>query len=110
MKNLNEYIDFLGLELPVTVIVKTSIKEKNWDAYYLPRHGKKGKLTSHKIVIRSNGLSRNFDTILAHELIHAKQEEMKQEEIHGKIFRKFAKLMEEEFSLEEIYIDGIDLN
>lgn len=109
MKKLNDYIEFLGLTLPVELTVKTKMNKK-CDGQYLPKFDRKGKLSSHKITIFSLGITRDFNTLLAHELIHAKQEEMKQEEIHGKIFRKFAKLMEEEFSLEDIYIDGIDLN
>jgi hypothetical protein len=109
MKKLNEFIDYLGLELPVSVTLRTRPNKKT-DGFYLPVHNKKGKLSGHKIVIYVTGLARPFDTILAHELIHAKQEEMKQEEIHGKIFRKFAKMMEEEFGLEQIYLPDIDLN
>jgi hypothetical protein len=54
-------------------------------------------------------MGRDFDTVLAHELIHAYHEENGIQEWHGKRFRKDAKLMTKKFSwLEGVYRKGID--
>lgn len=111
MQNLNDYIKFLGLVKPVTVRVKTGRTKKDYDALYQARYSDKtGKLLGHCITIYTQDSSRDFDTLLAHELIHAWQEEHSKNEIHGKHFKKYAKKMTEHFGLQEIYIEGVDTN
>lgn len=110
MELLNNLIEHMGLRKPVTVTIKTR-KGKDCDAMYLPHYSDRtGKLIGHKITIYTVGTSRPFDTLLAHELIHAKQEEMRLLEIHGPFFREEAKALEQAFGLEEIYLDDIDEN
>lgn len=111
MQNLNDYIKFLGLTKPVVVRVN-SRTHKAWHGYYLPKFSRKtGKLQEHKITIYLGDLGDAMDRILAHELIHAwQQENNKQDELHGKHFRKMAKVMNEHFGLQEIYRKGIDTN
>jgi predicted SprT family Zn-dependent metalloprotease len=53
-------------------------------------------------------VTRDFNTLLAHELIHAWQEENRKAETHGKHFKKLAKQLESQFGFTEIYIKGID--
>ena len=109
MKSLHEYITFLGLKKPVNLRIVTR-KNRFADAEYEPEYsGKTGKLKEHKITIFVKDNSRNFDTLLAHELIHAWQEEHKKTETHGKLFIKYAKKMEEHFNLTEIYLPDVDL-
>lgn len=111
MQNLNDYIKFLGLTKPVTVRVKTGKTKKSYDALYQARYSDKtGKLLGHCVTIYTQDSSRDFDTLLAHELIHAWQEEQGKTEIHGKHFKKYAKKMNEYFGLQEIYIKGVDIN
>jgi hypothetical protein len=108
MKNLTKYTEFLALKKPVCIRVITKMNE--WvDALYMPVYSGKGKLREHKITIYYNGNSRDFDTLLAHELIHAKQEEKQLKEIHGRFFRKTARKMQKRFKLERIYIKGLDV-
>lgn len=108
MLYLQKYINFLGLKKPVDVTIKTRWG-RDCDAYYLPTYSdRNGKLTGHKIVIWLGGANRTFDTLLAHELIHAWQEENKKLEIHGKHFQRMAKAMQKAFALEKIYWPGVD--
>ena len=108
MENLNNYIEYLGIKLPVTIKVKTRVSKK-YDAYYLPKYNNKGKLAEHMITVYIMGLSRSLDTIIAHELIHAKQEETKTADIHGAYFQSYARTMEKHFGLEQIFVEGLDV-
>jgi len=108
MNNLFEYIEYLKLEKPVTIKIVTK-PYKLADAEYRPRYNKHGELKSHNIWIYLCDNHREFNTLLAHELIHAWQEENSKTEIHGKYFRKYAKKMEKDFNLKEIYIPDIDV-
>lgn len=109
MKNLYEYIKFLGLKKPVNLRIVT--RKNRWaDAEYEPEFSEKtGKLKEHKITIFLKDNSRDFETLLAHELIHAWQEENKKTETHGEYFIKYARKMEQEFNLNEIYLPDVDL-
>ena len=108
MKNLFDYIKFLGLKKPVNIRIITKYY-KHADAEYMPVYSDKtGKLKEHKLWIYLCNNTRDFNTLLAHELIHAWQEENKIEEIHGPAFIKCARKMETEFNLKEIYIEGVD--
>jgi hypothetical protein len=105
---LNELTEALGLKLPITLVVRTR-RNKTCDAYYLPIHSDRtAKLIGHKIVIYTKDVTRDFNTLLAHELIHAWQEENRKAETHGKHFKKLAKQLESQFGFTEIYIKGID--
>ena len=111
MQNLQDYITFLGLTKPVVVRVKTRKNKKDYDALYQARYSDKtAKLLEHCITIYTQNASRDFDTLLAHELIHAWQEEHGKHEIHGKHFKKYAKKMTEYFGLQEVYIKDVDTN
>jgi hypothetical protein len=110
MQNLHEYIKFLGLTKPVVVRVKTRAN-KHYDGFYIARYSDRtGKLLEHRITIHVTKNARAFDTLLAHELIHAWQEENKKTEIHGKHFKRLAKAMGEHFGIDEIYLKGVDEN
>ena len=106
---LYEYIKFLGLKKPVNLRIVTR-KNRFADAEYEAEYSDKtGKLKEHQITIFYKDNSRNLDTLIAHELIHAWQEVNKKAETHGEYFKKYARKMEKEFNLTEIYIDGVDL-
>lgn len=108
MKTLYKYIQYLGLKKPVNLKIIT--RKNRWaDAEYEPEYSDKtGKLKQHNITIYFKDNSRDFETLVAHELIHAWQEENKKSETHGKYFIKYARKMEKDFNLTEIYIDGVD--
>lgn len=108
MKLLNDLIAHLGIKLPVTITIKTR-KGKDCDGLYLPHYSDRtGKLIGHKITIYTVGISRSFETLLAHELIHALQEEKRLTEFHGPFFAEMAELLEWDFNIKEIYLKDID--
>lgn len=109
MKNLYDYIKFLGLKRPVNLRIITK-RNRFADAEYEGEYSDvSGKLIGHNITIFFKGNSRDFETLVAHELIHAWQEENKKHETHGPAFIKYARKMEKQFNLKEIYIEGVDL-
>ena len=108
MQNLNDYIKFLGLTKPVVVRIN-SRTHKAWDGYYIARYNNKGKLAEHRITVYLQDQSRDFNTTLAHELIHAWQEENGHTEFHGKHFKRIARKMEKSFGLVNVYIKGTDI-
>ena len=110
---LNEFVKYLGLTRPYKIEIK-SRKHKSMDAGYIALYsdGGKGTLHSHLIRVYAGNIrrnnSRNLETIIAHELIHAWQEEMSIDEIHGPMFIKMAKSMDTIFDLPNIYMPDID--
>ena len=104
---MKQFIDYLGLKKPVTIRVLP--KSNKWaDADYEAEYSEKGKLLEHIITVYTKGLQRDFNTLIAHELIHAWQAENNKDEIHGPYFVKLAKKMETKFGLREVYLPGID--
>ena len=109
MFNLYEYIKFLGLKKPVNLRIITR-KNKWADAEYEPEYSDKtGKLREHCITVYYKDNTRDLDVLIAHELIHAWQEENKAYETHGPAFIKYARKMEKHFGLREVYIPEVDL-
>ena len=108
MTRLYDFIKYLGLKKPVNLRIIT--RKNRWaDAEYEPEYSDKtGKLKEHKITVYFKDNSRDLDTLIAHELIHAWQEEHKKQETHGEYFIKYARKMENDFNLKEIYIEGVD--
>ena len=105
----NEIRRDLGLKLPIKLIFSEAKKPK-FAGMYMPIRNNKGKLTSHKITIYLNcAAGRSIDTLIAHELIHAWQDENGHTEIHGKHFRKYARILHEDYGIEHIYLKGTDL-
>lgn len=109
MQLLNDLIKALGLQKPVMLTIKTR-RGKDCDAYYMPQYSDRtGKLKAHRITIYTVESTRSFETLLAHELIHAKQEEQSKEEFHGKYFVKWAADLEKQFpTIKDIYLKGTD--
>ena len=90
MQTLNRYCEFLELQKPVDLRIIQRFN-KSADAYYEPIYSEKGKLKRHKITIYTVDACRDFDTLLAHELVHAWQEEKGfTKRAHGKQFRRMA--------------------
>lgn len=99
---------FLGLKKPVHVKYSKRGK-KSADAIYLPHYSNDGKLKAHRITIyMGNQLTRSVLTLYAHELIHAKQEEKGLTEIHGRMFIRWARRLEMEFGLRDIFMLDVD--
>lgn len=107
-----ELIEFLALEKDVELTFTTKANAK-CDAEYSPvyRENKSGEwnLKKHRIkLFVGNELERDLNSLIAHELIHAWQEENGKDEIHGKHFRKMSRKLEAEFGLLGIYNPEID--
>lgn len=101
-------ISWLDLKKPVDLTIKTR-KGKDCDAYYLPNYSdRNGRLKGHKIVVYLTDSGRTLETLVAHELIHAWQEENNKQEFHGKHFQRLAESMGSAFGLEKIYWEGVD--
>ena len=97
-------IKTLKIKKPVRVIFQFGTVSEN-DAEYQPRYTDSGKIKFHKITIFEN-TDRDIETLIAHELIHAKQEENNIADIHGKYFQRKAKLFPE---LPHIYMPDRDI-
>ena len=112
MENLAYYIEFLGLKSPVELTFKTK-SNKHSDAVYLPKFSNRGNLKAHKITLYLGNQDitarRTIDELIAHELIHAWQQENKIVEWHGSNFIMMAIAMKHAFDLPNIYIADLDL-
>lgn len=107
MFDILEIVKYLGLKKPFDIQIK-SRKHKNMDAAYWALN-RKGKLVSHLIrVYTGNDSARSLECLIAHELIHAWQEENNILEIHGTKFIKMAEKIEYKFGISNIYIPGVD--
>jgi len=111
MENLAYYIKFLGLKSPVELTLKTK-SNKHSDAVYWPKFSNKGNLKAHKITVflgnQDVNSKRNLDELIAHELIHAWQQENNIAEFHGLNFVLQAIAMDEKFDLPNIYLAELD--
>lgn len=111
LENLGYYIQFLGLKSPIEITFKTKAN-KNMDAVYLPKFSNRGNLKAHKIVVflgnQTPDYTRTIDELVAHELIHAWQQENNIQEFHGITFRLQANEMSERFNLPNIYLAELD--
>ncbi len=80
----------LNLKKPYKIILKSS-ESNTADAKYWGMYNSKGKLESHLIhVYLGNDSARSLETLIAHELCHAKQDERGNKDTHGKSFRRYA--------------------
>lgn len=108
MELMLDIIEELGLKKPVDLTIKTR-KAKDCDAFYQPIYSdKNGELKSHRIVVYIINPERSFETLVAHELIHAWQEENHKQEMHGDWFQTKAEQLEDIFGLEDIYRSEVD--
>jgi hypothetical protein len=53
--------------------------------------------------------SRDLETIIAHELIHAWQEENGHADTHGASFKKAARRVAKKFNLPHVYLPDVDI-
>ena len=111
MENLAYYIEFLGLKSPVELTLKTK-SNKSMDAVYLPKFSNKGNLKAHKITVFLGNLDvnakRTLNELIAHELIHAWQQENNIAEFHGVNFVLQAIRLDDKFDLPNIYLAELD--
>lgn len=105
---IKSVISSLKITLPVTFTITT--KESNNDGYYMPIHNDDCELVGHRIRIYLNSdTSRSVEAIIAHELIHAWQEENSDTGVHGRKFAYRARKLEKKYALNNIYIPRVDV-
>jgi SprT-like family len=103
---------YLKLKKPVDIQFRFC-KTSEYDAEYWPKMRDNGKVKRHIIrfyVCSDLDFDREFNTLLAHELIHAYQAERGLTEIHGKHFKRLAKKLEKRFALTNIYNSELDID
>lgn len=91
----------LNLKLPVKFVFEE--KENDSAGYYIPLYSKKGLLRKHKIFINMLDCGRSFESLIAHEMIHAWQEENRKKDCHGKSFIKMSQHIQNVLKIEGIF-------
>ena len=112
---LNVCQEYLELEYPIDIRIKTRSK-KSCDAKYNAMLSSDNQLVHHRITIYLGNLgynSRTFDELLAHELIHAWQQENHYLDVHGKSFQFCAEGLQEclqsfGFDVHNLYMPDLD--
>jgi len=102
-------VEYLGLEKPYTIKLNSKSK-KSASAEYIAKYNRGGELVSHQITIylgNQHTDTRDIETLIAHELIHAYQEEAGIEEIHGDDFIDIAELLSDYLQTVGIYVGNI---
>jgi Zn-dependent peptidase ImmA (M78 family) len=102
-------VEYLGLEKPYTIKLNSKGK-KSASAEYRAIYNRGDILVSHQITIylgNQDTDSRDIETLIAHELVHAFQEEHNIEEIHGDDFIDVAGLLSMYLETAGIYVGNI---
>lgn len=102
-------VEYLGLEIPYTIKLNSKGK-KSASAEYRASYNRGDILISHQITIylgNQDTDSRDIETLIAHELIHAYQEEHNINEIHGDDFAEIAGLLSRYLETAGIYVGNI---
>jgi predicted SprT family Zn-dependent metalloprotease len=108
MNIIFDIVDYLGLQKPYKIELK-SRGNKSATAKYWALYSDKGAggLHSHwiRVYLRNIGIpgERDLNTIIAHELIHAWQEEKGYTDIHGTSFQMKAAEIAAEFKMPGVY-------
>jgi len=109
MINIPQIAKYLGLKRPFQIELKSRTNTK-MDASWEGLYNSKGKLSSHLITVYLGNISdRSLDSLIAHELIHAWQEEKGIIETHGSDFKIKSLQLAHMFELSAIYIPGRDI-
>ena len=102
-------VEYLGLEKPYTIKLNSKGK-RSASAEYRASYNRGDILISHQITIylgNQDTDSRDIETLIAHELIHAFQEEKGIIEIHGQDFIDVAGLLSMYLETAGIYVGNI---
>lgn len=117
MKTLIEHIsEYLGLEKPLDIKIVSKKRGVTWCGDYRPDFNDEGELKKHLIRIYLNNIScstntRTFWGVVAHEMVHAWQQEAGIEDTkhHCKKFADMANMVKERFSLGDVFIPDVDV-
>ena len=115
-KQLNGFVDTVHGKLDLLCPVELRFKfidNEETDAEYIPKFNKRGDIKRHIItfyVCPQWQFERSFQTLIAHELIHAWQAENNCGEIHGEKFQYWARILEQDFGimLDRVYDPELD--
>lgn len=114
MFDIQDIVKVLGLKKPYTITLKSKSNKNALGLYWGMYSG--NKLESHLIHIFLENLEyeeeRNLIGIIAHELIHAKLEEMGIKKAHGKSFVELANKLQyclPGINFKSIYLEGTDI-
>ena len=102
-------VKFISLEKPYTIKLNSKGK-RSASAEYRASYNRGGELVSHQITIYLGNQpqdTRDIETLVAHELIHAFQEEHNIIEIHGDDFIDVAGLLSMYLETAGIYVGNI---
>lgn len=108
MNIIFDIVDYLGLQKPYKIELKSK-GNKSATAKYWALYSNKGKgdLHSHWIRVYLSNIAtpreRDLNTIIAHELIHAWQEEKGYTDIHGTSFQMKAADITAIFNMPLVY-------
>ena len=103
-----ECVKILKLARPFKIEIVSASNPK-MDAAYWPKYSEKKLKLTHMIRVYLGQSARSLETLIAHEFIHAWQEENKLSEYHGPEFIRMARKLEYKLGLSEIYIPGTDI-
>lgn len=110
---IQQFAEYVGLKRPFEIQLRNTEKDSA-TAEYWALVTEKGKIKRHiiRVYLRNiweNSLERDLETIIAHEFIHAWQQEMGHEDTHGNSFRQMADIMSAYFGLPNIYNPELDI-
>lgn len=106
--NIKKLSNFLELKCPIKIEIRSKTKKK-MEAGYWGMYAEDGELKYHLIHVYGFETNRPLETLIAHELIHAWQEENAVNEIHGPEFQRLAAEIGPRFGIPSIYNPEIDI-
>ena len=111
---IESFVEYLGLKHTFEIQLRNTSKDIATAEYWCIRN-EKGKIKKHVIRVYllniwGNPAERDLETIIAHELIHAWQDENGFGDIHGDSFQQIARSMSIRFSLPNIYDPERDID
>lgn len=99
-------VDILELKKPYKVVYRFLKKDRA--AEYIAYHDKKGRVVEHAIRInQAPGGNRSVKALIAHEFIHAWQEENGYNDMHGKPFQGMAEFLSLELAYHGFSVKGL---
>lgn len=109
---IQQFADWLGIKKPYEIEIRSKSHKKMTAAYW-GLYTEKGNLSKHLIRVYlgnfTNPNERPLESIIAHEMIHAWQEENGINEIHGLKFIAKAQGISRAFNLTQVFIPGTDI-
>ena len=109
MNIITTCVQVLKITRPFNITIK-SAENKKVDAWYIPIYSPKKHNLTHEIVIYFGNNTRPIESCIAHEFVHAWQEENGITEYHGPKFKYQAQKLEYITGLSGIFRAETDIN